>query len=182
MRRASFLVLIFILAAAGFGGTYWFLKSPYYSLYQIGKAIHDHDAPLFLAYVDLERIVGEQQNEFVELFLPKDQASDASQVVSTLLAAIAPQVTKLIKVRIVEEIRNPGRNNLPNSYILMIAAQVERNGSNAEVLLEDPSKPDTRLRFSMQPHAEQGHWQVVRVNPRDLKALLAEELKKKLVN
>ena len=71
MRRSAFLVFLLALGLIGFGGTYWLLNSPYYSLYQIGKAIYHHDAPLFLAYVDLDEIVNSQQSEFVDIFLPR---------------------------------------------------------------------------------------------------------------
>ena len=101
---------------------------------------------------------------------------------STLLAVMMPQVSRLIKARVVEEIRNPKRNNLPNSYVLALGADVSLENDIAQVLLQDPTKPEKKLRMSMRTNPEQGHWQVVRINPQDLKALLADELKKKLAN
>lgn len=182
MRRSSLLIFLLVLALAGFGGTYWFLKSPYYSLYQIGKAIHDHDAPLFLAYVDINEIVRSQKGDFVEIFVPQKVAKDANEVVNTLLTAMMPQVTKIVQAKVVQVIRDPQRNNLPSSYVLLLGAEVQQQDPMAEVLLQDPQKPDKKLRFSMRPHPEQGHWQVVHINPQDLKSLMADELKKKIKN
>jgi hypothetical protein len=40
MRRHHSIIIILTIAVTAFAGTWWALRSPYYSLYQIGKAIH----------------------------------------------------------------------------------------------------------------------------------------------
>ena len=171
MRRAFYVILIIALAGAGFGGTWWALRSPQFALYQIGKSIHHHDAPLFLAYVDIDRILRTQKDELVSLVLPKEKVKNANRVVSNILAALLPQVSQMVKDRVVQIISNPERDNLPNSYVLVLAAQVSTENGTAEVLLQDTQHPEEKLRFLMQPHPLDGHWQVVHLNPEDLKNL-----------
>lgn len=175
MRRWWAVMVLAALLGLGFGATWWFLKSPQYALYQIGKAIHDHEPRLFLAYVDLDRVMDSQKEELARLILPQEN-QEARQVVSRLLGAVMGALRGRIRQRVAQMVADPERDNLPSSWALVAAAHVTRNGDYALVVLSDPQK-GRRLRLGMQRDPRQGHWRVVEIDPRDLRQLLEELLK-----
>ncbi len=174
MRRWWPVLVLLVLVAAGFGTTWWFLKSPQYALYQIGKAIHDREPRLFLAYVDLERVMDSQKEELVRLILPHQNQEDR-QAVSRVLGAVMGALQGQIRQRVARMVADPERNNIPSSWTLVAAAHVTRNGDYALVVLSDPQK-GRRLRLGMHRDPEAGHWRVVEIDPRDLRRLVRELL------
>ncbi len=177
MRRVWLWILVGLLGAGGFVATWLFMHSPYWSLYQIGKAIHQRDARLFLAYVDLDAIIKGQKEALLDEFLPKTDGETRS-LVNRFLGGLMPQVLELAKDRVIRVVADPDRDNLPSSWALVPLARVTRNGDYALVVLSDPQS-QRRLRLGMRRHPEQGHWQVVEIDPRDLRRLLDEYLKGK---
>ncbi len=177
MRRLWLLLLLVVLAGGGFWTTWWFLRSPQYALYQIGKAIHDREPRRFFAYVDLGGILRQQKDELVRMFLPERSAEFQNQV-GRILAAFMDPVSAEVKRRVARLIADPKRDNLPSAWALVWAARVERNGDYALVVLSDP-RAGRRLRLAMQRRPQVGHWQVVELDPRDLRRLLAEYLRQR---
>ena len=176
MKRGLALIILACVAGLGFWATWGFLHGPRWALYQIGKSIYEHQPRLFLAYVDIERIARGQKDELVRIFLPERSPEEQKQV-GRILGALMGPVTSLLKDKAARIIADPERDNLPSSWTLMAAARITRKDDYALVVLADPDS-GRRLRLGMQRHPRQGHWQVVEVNPQDLRALLAEYLEK----
>ena len=176
MRRLWPVILLAVLVGTGFGATWWFLKSPQYALYQIGKAIHDHDPRLFLAYVDLDKVMDSQKEELARLLLPH-QSKEAQDTVSRILGAVMGALRGQIHQRVAQMVADTERNNIPSAWALVAAAHVTRNGEYALVVLSNPEKGQ-RLRMGMRRDPEQGHWRVVEIDPRDLRRLVQELLEK----
>jgi hypothetical protein len=177
MRRAWVWILLVFLAAGCFTAAWTFLRSPYWSLYQIGKAIHDHEPRLFLAYVDLDQIIQSQKDDFVDVFMPErsqEQRANVNRILGALMGAVSP----LIKDQVVRMVADRERENLPTAWALPAAAAVTTNGDAALVVLSDP-KEGRRLRMGMRRDPEEGHWRVVEIDPRDIKDLLGRYLKDK---
>ena len=176
MKRLAPVALFVVLAAGGFWGAWYFLHSPYYSLYQIGKAIHEHKPRLFLAYVDLDRMIKDQKDDFLAQLLPEQQDAESKQTVHKIISAFLPHIQSLARDRVAGIIADKDRQNLPTSWALLPAASVTTNNDSALVVLSDPES-GKRARLGMERYPEDGHWRVVQVDPRDLRKLLEDYLK-----
>ena len=176
MKRAWFLIVLLALTGVGFWATWGFLRGPHYALYQIGKAIHDREPRLFLAYVDVERIARSQKAELIRIFLP-DRSQEEHQKIGRIVEAFMGPISAQLKEKAASIIADPKRDNIPTSWTLVAAADVNRKEDFALVVLSDP-RSGRRLRMGMQRHPKEGHWQVVELNPQDLKILLAKYLDK----
>ena len=178
MRGWKIYLFLAILLGAGFFGTWTLLSSPHYALYQIGKAIHERDPRLFLAYVDVDQILRSQKDAIINELMPDRSQDEGRKWASNLLAAFMGPVSDMVKDRLARVVADPKRDNLPSAWALVLAAKVTRNGDYALVLLTDPEEK-RRLRLSMHRDPGQGNWRVVEVNPADLKRLLQEYVKEK---
>ena len=174
MRRFLPWILLAALAVGGFLTTQHYLRSPYWSLYQIGKAIHDHDSRLFLAYVDLGRIIASQKDAIVEMIFPAQEKHEQRDVVKQILSAFMAPITEQVRDRVVRVIEDQQRDNLPSAWTLVAAGSVAVDGDQAQVTLNDPIN-NHRLRLGMQRTPE-GYWRVVEANTQDLKALAEKYL------
>jgi hypothetical protein len=174
------LIILFVaLCAAAFGGSWAFFKSPYYSLYQIGKAVHDRNASLFLAYVDVEQVIASQENNLVDQFVPKGRLSDETkEAIGGLLTAFRAPIVDIARDRIIRAVADPDRENIPSSWTILAAAKVTMNGEKALVEMHDPNSAD-RLRMGMQRHKQKGHWRIVEISAVDVKKLLEKYLDSK---
>ena len=176
MKRLAPVALFVLLAGGGFWGAWYFLHSPYYSLYQIGKSIHDHKPRLFLAYVDLDRMIRDQKDDILAELLPKDQDNESKQTVHKIVSAFLPHIQSLARDRVARIIADEKRQNLPSSWALLPAADITTNQNAALVVLSDPES-DKRVRLGMERYTEDGHWRVVQVDPKDLRKLLEDYLR-----
>lgn len=176
MKRAWVLIVLLLLAGIGFWATWGFLKGPHYALYQIGKSIHTHQPRLFLAYVDVERIARSQKGELVRMFMP-DRSKEEHENVTRIVEAFMGPISAQLREKIAGVIADPNRDNIPTSWTLVAAAEVNRKEDFALVVLSDP-RSGRRLRMGMQRHPKEGHWQVVELNSQDLKILLNEYMEK----
>lgn len=174
MRRFLPWILLVTLAAGGFLVTQHYLRSPYWSLYQIGKAIHNHDSRLFLAYVDLGQVIASQKEAIVEMIFPAQDRREQRDVVKQILSAFMAPITEQVRDRVVRAIEDQERDNLPSSWTLVAAGSVTVEGDQARVMLRDPIN-DHQLRLGMQRSPE-GHWRVVEANAQDLRALAEKYL------
>lgn len=177
MRRFWVMALVLALAVAAFAGTWWALKSPYYSLYQIGKAIHERQPRLFLAYVDVGRILAGQKDELVGQFM-SGASEEQRRTVGNLVTAFMGPISEQLKDQVARVVADPNRENIPSSFALVAAAHVISKDDVALVVLSDP-KEGRRLRLGMQRNPVQGHWQVVEINASDLRPLIEEYLRRR---
>ncbi|KMY66090.1 hypothetical protein AAU61_19270 [Desulfocarbo indianensis] len=180
MKRAVALLVLLALAGVGFWATWNFLRGPHWALYQIGKAIHERNPRLFIAYVDVGRIARGQKEELVKVFLsdrPQEEQAQVGRIVEAFMGPITAQLTD----KAVRMVADPNRENLPTSWALVAASQVTRREDFALILLSDPQS-GRRLRMGMQRHPQDGHWQVVELNTQDLKILLSEYLERQKQN
>lgn len=172
MRRLPFIILLVALVGAGFAGTYFFMRSPQWTLYQVGKAIYKHDSRLFLTYVDVGEILRSQKEDIVDLILPDQKKDQQRDMVRQLLSAFMGALIEQARDRVIRIVADTERQNLPSSWTLVAAASVTRNGDNALAVL---SNQDDRLRLGLRRQAD-GYWRVVQINPQDLRALAAKHL------
>jgi len=176
MKRTWALIVLVVLAGAGFWATWGFLRGPHWALYQIGKAIHEHEPRLFLAYIDIERITRSQKDELVRVFL-SDRSKEEQDNVGRIVEAFMGPITAQLRDKAARIVADPNRENLPTSWALVAAANVTRKDDYALVVLSDPQS-NRRLRIGMQRQPQEGHWQVVEINSQDLKILLDDYLDK----
>lgn len=175
MRRWWLWVLLAFLASGAFYATHSFLNGPRWALYQIGKAIHDREPRLFLAHVDIERILGGQKDTIVDMVAPKDERDDdIRNLVRGLVSAFMAPLSDQLAAQATKAINDPDRDNLPSSWTLVFAANVTRNDDYAMVVFSDPSKGQ-RLRMGMHKQRN-GIWQVVDIDSGDLKRLAKKYL------
>jgi len=174
MRRWWLWVLLAALAAGAFWFTHGFLSGPRYALYQIGKAIHDREPRLFLAYVDIDSILRGQKETFIDMVAPKGQDNERRSIVRGLAGAFMGAAVDQARYEVAKAVKDPERENLPSSWTLVFAANVTTNGNYALVVLSEPSE-GRRLRMGMQKK-EGGPWRVVSLDSRDLKTLAKEFL------
>lgn len=178
MRRWWLWVILAFLASGAFYATHNFLNGPRWALYQIGKAIHDREPRLFLAHVDLPRVLHSQEDAIVDMVAPKDRRDDNTRnLVRGLVGAFMAPLSDQVAAQVVKVINDPERENLPSSWTLVFAANVTRNGDYALVVFADPSKGQ-RLRMGMQKR-KHGPWQIVDVNSNDLKRLAGKYLEER---
>jgi len=179
LRRWLTVLLLLVLGGAAFWVTWSVLNGPHYALYQIGKGIHEREPRRVLAYVDVERIARGQKDELIAEFMAEksqDERNQVSQIVGALMGALAP----MVKDRVAQVVADPNRDNIPSSFTLVAAADVTTNGDYAMVVLSEPEGGQgRRLRMGMQRHQELGHWQVVEINPQDLRRLISEYMEKR---
>ncbi len=176
MKRAWVLIVLVALAGIGFWATWGFLRGPHYALYQIGKSIHTHEPRLFMAYVDIERITRNQKDELVRVFLP-DRSKQEQDNIGRIVEAFMGTITVQLRDKAAAIISDTNRENLPTSWALVAAANINRRDDYALVVLSDPQS-GRRLRMGMQRHPQEGHWQVVELNSQDLKILLGQYMDK----
>ena len=170
--------MLAFLATGAFYATHSFLNGPRWALYQIGKAIHDREPRVFLAHVDIERILKGQQSTIVDLVAPKGQRDDSTRnLVRGLVGAFMAPLSDQMAAQVIKVINDPDRENLPSSWTLVFAANVTRNGNYALVVLSDPAKGQ-RLRMGMQKR-KNGPWQIVDMDSNDLKRLAGKYLEER---
>jgi hypothetical protein len=105
-------LVVLAVGGAAFWGAWSLLNGPHYALYQIGKAIHERQPRLFLAYVDVERIARGQKEELLRAFTgdrPDEQRSRISQVVEALMGPL----TQELRRQVARQVADPDRENLP---------------------------------------------------------------------
>lgn len=179
MRGVRILVILALLVGAAFWGTWTLLNSPHWALYQIGKAIHQREPRLFLAYVDIDRILRSQKQALIDELIPDRSKAEGREWASSLLSAFMGPVSDMVKDRVARLVADPKRENLPTSWALVVAAKVDRNGDYAMVVLADPEEK-RRLRMGMRRDPSERLWKVVELDADDLKRLLKEYLKGEL--
>lgn len=175
MKRSLGIILFVVLAAGAGGATYWFLNSPHYSLYQIGRGVHNRDASLVLAYVDLDAVYRSQKDEMVDLFIGGENREAARQTIKNILTVFSAQIQQQLRSQAIKWIQDPGRDNLPTAWALPAAATVARRDDYALVVLNNPIEKQ-RLRLAMRRTDDQP-WKVVEVNAHDLKKLIERHIK-----
>ncbi len=171
-------VVVAALAAGGFGATWWFMRSPHFALYQVGKAIHSHDPGLFMTYVDVSRILQGSKDELLNMFLPEQVKKDQREMLRQIMGAFMGPLSEQVKERVARLVADKERENLPTSWTLVWAAKVDKSGESALALLQD-GQNGRQLRLGLQ-RGDDRYWRVVEINAQDLRALLEEHLRDKI--
>jgi hypothetical protein len=165
-------LILLALAAGGFAATNWFLKGPRWALYQVGKAVHERNPSLFVAYVDAGRILSGQKDDIVDLLLPDQNRAEQRDFLRGIITAFMGTLTEQVNQQIIRIISDPQRENLPSSWTLAVAARIDTNGDSALATLADPQS-GRNLRLGLR-RGEDGRWRVVEINSQDLKTLINE--------
>ena len=155
MRRGWGILIIAALAVAAFWGTWAFLRSPHYAIYQIGKAIYQRDAQLFLAYVDVDHILLNQSGDVAALLVPELKEQNQKTMIKQMVGVIMGALKNQIKDRVAKAVADPKRENLPSSWTLLAGANITSKDHFALVVLSEPEK-GRRLRMGMRRDQEMG--------------------------
>ncbi len=170
IRRRRGLVAVvavgLVVGGVAFAATWWFLASPYWSLYQIGKGIYERDPRRVLPYLDVARILeGLLQHQTLK---DTSMRSDTKLLAMALGGAMIRAMEPGFKDMLAQAIADPKRRNIESPWVLVLAADVQITGNAASVEIKDPK--GQRLRAEMEKRA--GRWVVVEVNPEDLEKIL----------
>jgi hypothetical protein len=160
------LAVCLVIGALLAGGGYWFyVRTPTYSLRQLGRAYETHDTASFERHVDVDAVC----NAAVDAFLaqakdrpPKDKWDAAGQglgdaVVNLLRPQIVANVRRQIRSAVLKGTTEDGRRFRVRN------GDVTRDGkvATAEIFVEEeghqPLRVDLRLRDAG------GYWQVVEI-------------------
>jgi len=167
-------ILCFLLLI-GWGGYYYWQGTPRYSLYQMGKAIKEHDSKTLLRYLDIDQIVdgladstsaavAEKTSPAAPSEEPK-RNPNSSAGTRGFLERIMPQVIKALKpilnrqlIKIVEDI---GSGKTISPLALCTLSQVKRTGQLAEVSIQADN--DRTYTFTM-ARISRKEWKIIRIN------------------
>ena len=160
-RRWWAIIVLVIIAMASIVLIKDFLKTPSGSLYYIGKAIHEHDAELFLTYVDYAAILNQLTPE------------PSSGVLQTMAHNTLVQLKEKAPAYIARIIEDENRPNPPSSWALLLSVTMggETDG-RVEVMVSDLNMGSRdKLRFIMLKYPD-GRWRIAQVNSADLEWLV----------
>jgi len=116
-KLVIFTGIIFLVAVAGF---VYAKSTPQYSLYQLRKAIANHDADTAMRYFDVDSIVDNQINDFVGQDKKKttnDFEQKGSNIVKERMATIIPIFKETMKRQFKNNITTPSDEETPVNII-----------------------------------------------------------------
>jgi len=146
---------------------YFFISSPRYMLLRLGWAITHHDSDTFLVLVDVDRIVDDQSELFLNLMVKEISPLPLPFLKIQIGAPTKDALKTLVKQKVREELMNSQKEFLPSSFALLTGA-IKQKGNNALVTFKTDSNP---LKIGLFKTENQG-WRVVSIDPQDLKNLL----------
>ena len=167
-------IIIFILAAVILSGGFYFIKgTPRYSLYQIRKAVRDHDSISFNKYVDVDRVVSslfDTASKNIDDEINKDSMEGfGMQIAQAMLPALKEELKNEINKNI-EEISNEGSNGIADSSIKNIV----REGKSANVVILNTKNEELRMAMVQTPER---YWRIVSIDFDDYKKINPDQEK-----
>ena len=168
---------------AGWGGTAFVKARPEYSLWQLQRAVQQHDLEKFNRYVDTEAITEDvmqaaqeaMQTEMAKMPVPTDVWSQAGYEIGKglaegLLAVLKPGLKKILDDGIKNNLLNlDGKHADPGGFILH---KLTVSGALAFATVEEVNTKTT-LTFRMQQQPN-GEWKIVGFGAETAKALLKQ--------
>ncbi|MFH0813236.1 MAG: hypothetical protein V2A69_10440 [Pseudomonadota bacterium] len=166
--------VVFGLVLLGGGGYYYWTGTPRYSLYQMGKAIKNHDSETFLLYLDIDRIVdglAESTSKKVEDNVSPPSPSESSKherlsrrsrdIVRALLPQVLKSLKPILKKQIQKVVEEVGRKNKISPLAFCMLSDIEKKGGIAEVRVK--TKKEQTFHFTME-RTPQRIWKVVGID------------------
>jgi len=169
-RFSIFLAILSCLCLIGWGGYYYWQGTPRYSLYQIGKAIENHDSKTLLLYLDVDQIVnGLADSTFREVekrtFPNKSSRSPSLNNKKELIKSLMPPVIKalkpILKRQIIQLVEDIGQEGKVSPLTFFILSEIKRRGEFAEVVIKTEKNQSYTFTMAKTPDR---FWKVLRID------------------
>jgi hypothetical protein len=167
--------VFFAVVLIGSGSLYYVQGTPRYSLYQMGKAIKDHDSERFVTFLDIDKIVDglvkstvKEVEDNVSRQEPSGSQSKDDKIsqrgrdlVTTLMPQVAKALKPILRKQIQMAIEHIGRKNNVSPLGVCILSEVEKKGEIAEVRVKAGKKKTYHFTMERTP---QRLWKVVNID------------------
>lgn len=193
MKKFLAILCVFVLLAAA-GGWFAYNKwktGPSYSLIQAGLALKNNDKAAIEQYIDLDGVLNNAVDIFVEEGIKQASAEEKDNGVALMamgfISALKPQMVAAMKesvLKAVDEAKNDknakeNKKQLEESINIKSVKTLQRNGDNAsvEVIMDIPENKDSRFVLGMRRYGD--YWKVEKLeNPQEnILKWLEEEMK-----
>ncbi|NTW15333.1 MAG: DUF2939 domain-containing protein [Candidatus Moranbacteria bacterium] len=167
-------IVAVVLVILGLSVAYYFVGTPTYSLYRLGKAIKNHDSETFNRYVDVDRVV---DSLFVTASEDIDKEADSvssdsdlgmfSELGKNIAMMFASSMKTAIKESInrsIEEISSGDDTKIANFDI----REVRREGKAAKAVLANDQGETIEINMVQ---SNERYWRIVGVNFDDFKKI-----------
>jgi hypothetical protein len=168
-------VVFFAIILTGTGFLHYLQGTPRYSLYQMGKAIRDHDSERFGTFLDIDKIVDglvkstvKEVEDNVSQHEPSGSPSQDEKIarrerdlVTTLMPQVAKALKPILKKQIHIAVEQIGRKNNVSPLGICILSEVEKKGEVAEVRVKAGKKKIYHFTMERTP---QRLWKVVNID------------------
>ena len=173
MYKKLIIGAILIVAVIG-SGYYYFTGTPKYSLYQLKKAIQNHDSMTFNKYVDVDRVTGNLLDTASQSFEEemKKESNPFGEFGNSILQSMIPALKEKMKSGInksIEEI-SEGKDN---KYSSVSIKEIIKEGKSAKITLENSDNETIRLDMIQTPDR---YWKIVGINFEDFKKISLDTL------
>lgn len=173
MKKIIISVIALVLVLGG--AFYYFVGTPKYSLYQLKKAITNHDSTTFNKYVDVDRVTGNlietASKDFDEEM--KKQYNPFGSFGKGLLDAMLPALKEQMKSGInkgIEEISSDKDNKLVSVKV----QDVIMEGKSAKVTLINSNNEPIKVSMIQTPER---YWKIVSIDFDDFKKISPDAMK-----
>jgi len=108
MKKSIIATTVLIVIVATGAVLYWqYTRTPKYSLWQVKKAIEQHDLASFEKYVDVEGIINSFIDQMLELLSDQEKPKDeweqlGESIAKGLITLLKPQLTKIVRQQIAD--------------------------------------------------------------------------------
>ena len=168
------IISICLVAVVLGGGFYYFAGTPKYSLYQLKKAIGNHDSMTFNKYVDVDRVTGNLLDTASQSFDEEMKKEDNpfGEFGNSLLQSMIPALKEKMKSEINKGIEEISEDK-DNKYAEIKIESVVKEGKSAKVSLKNSDNETIRLDMIQTPDR---YWKIVGINFDDFKKISPDTL------
>ena len=170
----SFVILSF-LSLIGLGGYYYWQGTPQYSLYQMAKAIKNHNSKSFLLYLDIDQIVdGLADSTFKEVEKKTSPTTssekgkkhnspsiNAKDAVKNLMPQVIKALKPILKKQLIKVVEDIGQERTVSPLAFCVLSKMKKGSHFAEVVINIKKNQTYAFTMARQPNRL---WKVVRIN------------------
>ncbi len=162
----GFLIVSFLLSLI------YIMSTPYYTLFQVGRALKTHDSRLFFHYVDFDRVISSHLTSAKLIKVPKK--SHLSALLSGIEIRVGKSIRNQIKHIIADYLSDPQNFQFPSTATLIVSVKEKRRLKDGTVLfvLKEPKK-DRELHLTLERRGT-FKWIIVGIDSNDLWGLIKE--------
>jgi len=162
-RALRWLLPAALLLLVALGTWYYVMGTPQYSLYRLGAALRDHDAPGVERFVDIDRVAQAASEAMAADYLEHEpratqvlEALGQGSARATAARALKPFVAQRVRAEIDRMAREGGAGRGALTLPVGLAAgfwglNVQREPPDAWIIYQQPGRTQTRFRMSQQP-------------------------------